>query len=154
MKSAELTGLWEKKLRQIERNKYEPRQFIDELKEMLTEIVANVKSEWGSSITIVDAVKEEAEKSKKKASKEKKASISEKKPKKKKEKKDNPDAKSVPNTEILLCPICKKGTILKGKTAYGCSEWKSGCKFRLSFEELGNDQSEEKLKVIISDRFT
>lgn len=154
LKSAELTGLWEKKLRQIERNKYEPRQFIDELKEMLTEIVANVKSEWGSSITIVDAVKEEAEKSKKKASKEKKASISEKKPKKKKEKKDNPDAKSVPNTEILLCPICKKGTILKGKTAYGCSEWKSGCKFRLSFEELGNDQSEEKLKVIISDRFT
>ena len=32
------------------------------------------------------------------------------------------------------CPICGKGTVIKGKTAYGCSEWKSGCTFRKPFE--------------------
>ena len=33
-----------------------------------------------------------------------------------------------------VCPLCGKGTILKGKTAYGCSEWKNGCTFRKSFD--------------------
>lgn len=34
------------------------------------------------------------------------------------------------------CPKCKKGTIIKGKTAYGCSEWKSGCDFRYAFKSI------------------
>ena len=42
LKSAELTGIWERKLRQIERREYEAKQFIDELKQMVTEIVATV----------------------------------------------------------------------------------------------------------------
>ena len=33
----------------------------------------------------------------------------------------------------MKCPLCGKGTILKGKTAYGCSEWKNGCTFRKPF---------------------
>ena len=36
-------------------------------------------------------------------------------------------------TQPSICPVCKKGTVLKGKTAYGCSEYKSGCTFRLPF---------------------
>ncbi|MBP1664907.1 MAG: topoisomerase [Bacteroidetes bacterium] len=32
-----------------------------------------------------------------------------------------------------VCPVCGKGKIIKGKTAYGCSEWKSGCTFRKFF---------------------
>ncbi|MFV0417744.1 MAG: DNA topoisomerase 3 [Dysgonomonas sp.] len=153
LKSAELTGLWEKKLRQIERNEYEPRQFIAELKEMLTGIVANVKSEWGSSITIVDAVKEEAEKSQKKVAKEKKTNASEKKPKAKKEPKGSANPQTESKEDKLLCPICKKGAILKGKIAYGCSEWKAGCKFRLSFDELENDLNEEKLRSVITSKY-
>ena len=36
----------------------------------------------------------------------------------------------------LSCPKCKKGTVIKGKTAYGCSNYKSGCDFRMSFETV------------------
>jgi len=43
LKSAELTGLWEKKLRQIERKEYESAQFLKELKNMVKEVVDNVK---------------------------------------------------------------------------------------------------------------
>ena len=42
LKSCELTGIWEKKLRDIEHKKYEPAQFIDELKEQVTQIVNQV----------------------------------------------------------------------------------------------------------------
>ncbi|MDR1780612.1 MAG: DNA topoisomerase 3 [Tannerella sp.] len=45
LKSAELTGLWEKKLRQIERGEYEACAFINELKEMAQKIVENVRSD-------------------------------------------------------------------------------------------------------------
>ena len=145
LKSAELTGRWEKKLRQIEKGEYDPRQFIDELKEMLTEIVVNVKNEQGNSITIVEAVKEDAEKPKKKrAPKEKKAEAEQKRLKSPKEKVEKP----------LICPICKKGTILKGKTAYGCSEWKSGCVFRITFDEMGEDSSEAALRKILEKKFS
>jgi len=138
LKSAELTGLWEKKLRQIEKGEYDPRQFIEELKEMLTSIVSNVKSEWGSTITIVDAVKQETEKQpKKKTTKEKKPTEKMKSEKKK-------------TVVSLVCPLCKKGTILKGKSAYGCSQWKSGCTFRLSFDEAGENLTDEELSKILN----
>ncbi len=42
LKSAELTGIWEKKLRQIEKHEYEARQFIEEMKEMVEEVVVSV----------------------------------------------------------------------------------------------------------------
>lgn len=118
LKSAELTGQWEYKLRLIEKNKYNPALFIDELKQMLQQIVSNVKKEHGNTVTIEEAISGEQKKEKGK--------------KKKKE-----DTK-----ENTICPLCKKGTILKGRTAYGCSEWKSGCNFRISFEEFENKKKE------------
>jgi len=45
LKSCELTGIWEKKLRDIEHQKYDPKQFIDELKAQVTEIVQEVMSD-------------------------------------------------------------------------------------------------------------
>ncbi len=42
LKSAELTGIWEKKLRQIERHEYDAATFIAELKQMVTDIVNTV----------------------------------------------------------------------------------------------------------------
>lgn len=147
LKSAELTGIWEKKLRQIERNEYDPRQFIDELKQMLTEIVANVKNDWGTTITIQEALKEEA-KSTKKPTKEKKTSDKKTTPKPKKEKKTESK-----NSEPLSCPLCKVGKILKGKTAYGCSEWKQGCAFRLTFDEVGNNLTDDELKAIFETKY-
>lgn len=145
LKSAELTGLWEKKLRQIEKSEYDPRLFIEELKQMLTDIVANVKNDWGSRITIEDAVKEKSEEEKTPKKKENKTA-SKQKPKTKK-----PDAVDTTKKSIsLICPLCKKGTILKGKSAYGCSEWKSGCTFRLSFDEAGDNLTDEQLRDILS----
>lgn len=137
LKSAELTGIWEKKLRQIEKNEYDPRQFIDELKQMLSEIVTNVKNDWGSRITIEEAVKEDVAKPQKKTPKEKK-------PREKKESRKK---------EPVLCPLCKKGHVLRGKTAYGCSEWKSGCPFRLPFDDLEENLSDEKLRVFLNEKF-
>jgi len=147
LKSAELTGIWEKKLRQIEREEYDPRQFIDELKQMLIEIVANVKNDWGMTITIQEAVKEEA-KSTKKPAKEKKSTEKKTTPKPKKEKKTESK-----NSEPLSCPLCKVGKILKGKTAYGCSEWKQGCTFRLTFDEVGDSLTDDELKEIFETKY-
>ncbi|MBQ8737814.1 MAG: DNA topoisomerase 3 [Bacteroidaceae bacterium] len=54
LKSAELTGIWEKKLREIERKSYDARQFLEELKQMVEEIVNAVRSDYSNRrITIV-----------------------------------------------------------------------------------------------------
>lgn len=50
LKSAELTGIWEKRLREIERGKYSPAQFIDELKQMVGGIVHQVLSDNSSRL--------------------------------------------------------------------------------------------------------
>ena len=92
IKSAELTGIWEKKLRQIEKGEYQASVFLDELKEMVRQIVFNVKSENKNLKTNSDAIVGQ------------------------------------------ICPVCKKGTILKGNTAYGCSRWNEGCNFRQAFK--------------------
>ena len=44
LKSAELTGLWEKKLREIERGEYQAQDFLMELKEMTSGVVKDVKT--------------------------------------------------------------------------------------------------------------
>lgn len=147
LKSAELTGIWEKKLRQIEKSEYDPRLFIEELKQMLTEIVANVKNDWGTRITIEEAVTKEAEKPTKKAVKEREPRTKKEKPTERKIKENTSE------TDTLLCPLCKKGNILKGKSAYGCSDWKNGCVFRISFEEMGEDSSEQALRIILEKNF-
>lgn len=123
LKSAELTGLWEKKLRQIERGKYEAPLFLEELKQMVKQVVQNVLSDQSRhSITIE---RKELEQKKVKSS-PKKASKA-----------------------ILLCPVCHKGTILRGKTAYGCSEYKNGCNFRMDYATYGKDLSNEELYKVI-----
>ncbi len=119
LKSAELTGIWEKKLREIEQHKYEARQFLDELKQMVTEIVTTVMMDNSNRRVAAVAVEEKPKKTTpKKASK----------PKKPEAAPANPDA-------IIgqVCPLCGKGHIIKGKTAYGCSEWRNGCGWRQGF---------------------
>ncbi|MCF0201448.1 MAG: DNA topoisomerase 3 [Bacteroidales bacterium] len=129
LKSAELTGIWEKKLREIEQNKYEARQFLEELKLMVNEIVATVMADASNrtvSVTVAEAKPKKSSKGN---------AVAKKTPKKtqalenKAETPKNPDDAIVGST----CPICGKGHVIKGKTAYGCSEWKSGCTFRKPF---------------------
>ena len=142
LKSAELTGLWEKKLRQIEKGSYEARTFLEELKQMVNQIVINVLSDQsGRSITI-EQKKAEEEKPKKSKAASASKEAGEKKPRK-------PRKKAVPAPAI--CPICHKGTLLRGKIAYGCSEYKNGCTFRLDYATYGADLTDEQLAQIAND---
>ena len=81
LRYAELTGLWEKKLREIERGEYTAQQFLDELKEMTSGVIRDVKT----------------------------------------------------NKAGMLCPVCRKGTIIRGNTRYGCSRWREGCSYAEPF---------------------
>lgn len=132
LKSAELTGLWEKKLRQIEKKEYSPQDFIEELKMMVSEISHKVKTDYSNNtIKIEEPVTEPAPK--------------EKKTKGKKAEKKEPKGKEKNIANVLLCPVCGKGQVIKGKTAYGCSDWKSGCTFRLSFDDFSESATEKEL---------
>ena len=159
LKSAELTGIWEKKLREIEKKTYNAAQFLEELKQMVSEVVMSVLSDnTNRHITIEKAVQEASANDKKQdgkaAAKEKDASKPKRqsKPRKKvtEAKTDAPEAignapeaksetplANTSQTQVVegqTCPLCGKGTIIKGKTAYGCSEWRNGCTFRKPFE--------------------
>lgn len=124
--SCELTGIWEKKLRDIEHRKYDASQFIEELKTQISNIVNDVLRDNSNRRVTILSDEDLKRKTKKKAapkSTEKKVS-----------KKDKP---LKPSDELIgnPCPLCGKGHIIKGKTAYGCSCWKDGCKFVLPFND-------------------
>lgn len=121
LKSAELTGIWEKKLREIERRSYDAATFLNELKQMVAEIVNSVLSDnTNRRVTIMP--EETPAKAIEKAAARKKAA--------KKKAAATPQGDDIIGTP---CPLCGKGTIIKGKTAYGCSEWKNGCTYRKPF---------------------
>ncbi|MCK9159518.1 MAG: DNA topoisomerase 3 [Bacteroidaceae bacterium] len=141
LKSAELTGLWEKKLRQIEKKTYDASQFLDELKSMVSEIVRNVLLDNSNrSITILQSAPVEKESVSTTRKKAQSGGV-----KTKTDKKSRAiftitaiDPKSGAINDPLVgksCPICGTGVIIKGKTAYGCSNWKKGCKFRQPFDK-------------------
>ena len=127
LKSAELTGLWEKKLRMIEEGKYEIASFMAELKEMVSEIVLQVKQSTGKVITMApEEVKVEVEK-----------------------KSQQPKATKEPEPkQKLTCPKCKSGEVVKGKTVWGCSAYKEGCAFRIPFVFNGHKLTERSIRMI------
>lgn len=129
LKSAELTGIWERKLRLIEKKTYEARTFLEELKQMVAEIVHTVLAD--NTNRRVTETKEEASPTGR--NKRKTGTATEKTVKKTVRKKKKEEATAQP-AEGNVCPLCGKGHIIKGKTAYGCSEWRNGCSFRIPFE--------------------
>ena len=149
LKSCELTGIWEKKLRDIEHKTYDPADFINGLKEQINKIVIDVLSD--NSNRRVTIMTEEDLKKKPAAKK----APAKKMPAKKKDEAtaQNVDAQNA-NTQNAAaqpvsapqapadpmvgkpCPLCGKGVIIKGKTAYGCSNWKSGCQYRQPFSQM------------------
>ena len=121
LKSCELTGIWEKKLRDIEHKKYEAADFINELKQQVTEIVYDVLRDNSNRRVTITTDEDLKKAKKKKTAAPKKAA-----------------AKSTASADDSIigttCPVCGKGTIIKGKTAYGCSNWKNGCTYRVAFK--------------------
>ena len=135
LKSCELTGIWEKKLRDIEHKKYDAGQFINELKQQITTIVNDVLADNSNRHVTVLTDEDLKKKSRKKATSPKKKTETEV------DKTGNNDEKTVqslPADDSIIgapCPVCGKGHIVKGKTAYGCDRWREGCTFRMPFKQ-------------------
>ena len=149
LKSAELTGIWENKLRKIERSEYKAQNFLDELKIMVTQIVNHVRNDSAyKSITIQNPVNDNTSEPKK--NKSKKNSKKEISPKRNSTKENVRTEQIKPTPDDIICPVCKQGKILKGKSAYGCSNWKNGCSFRLNFADCPSETlSNEELQALI-----
>ena len=134
LKSCELTGIWEKKLRDIEHKKYDAQQFIEELKAQVAEIVNEVMTDTSNRrVTVLsdaDLKKVKSPKAeqapKPKATRKKKADAATPAP--------PADTQQQPK-EGDVCPLCGQGRIIRGKTAFGCSRWKEGCTYRVLFEK-------------------
>lgn len=133
LKSAELTGQWERKLRQIESGELEISQFMNELKAMVTEVVTQVKNAPRKEITITEDLKPEPEKRMKA---------------KKKEKGKEQSVPVAKKTEEITCPRCKNGKLMKGKSAWGCSEWKNGCRFTIPFNLLEKKLTDRQIQTL------
>lgn len=122
LKSAELTGIWENKLRQIEHRTYSAQQFMAELKQMVSELVHTVLCDnTNRRVEQAPAPSGNATSSSENATSSSVESNGEAKPKRK----------------IIRagskCPQCGEGKVIKGHTAYGCSRWKEGCNWRKPF---------------------
>ncbi len=129
LKSCELTGIWEKKLRDIEHKTYDPAQFINELKEQINTIVHDVLAD-NSNRRVTILTEEDLKKKRKKAPAKKPKTVSTQS-----SRNSQPSQSSQPIIPGAPCPLCGKGTIIKGKTAYGCSRWREGCTFRMPFAQ-------------------
>lgn len=145
LKSAKLTGLWENKLRRIERGDYSASDFIGELKELISSIVLNVLSDNSMrKIAIVDA-----EQQKKNAPKSKSATGTSEG----NTKAATPRKPAIKTYEQIQCPLCGKGHILKGRTAFGCSEFHNGCSLRLPFSDYSDTLTPARLNTAIKKNF-
>lgn len=120
--SVELTGIWEKKLREIEQDKYDAATFINELKAQVARIVSDVMHDSSGQLIVYGDDDKPRGKAKKSAEKTTTKSAS------------KSTTKSTRKTKTIkvgdVCPKCKQGHVIKGNTAYGCSRWKEGCDFR------------------------
>ncbi|WP_117880875.1 type IA DNA topoisomerase [Aureibaculum luteum] len=119
LKSAELTGKWEKQLKDIEKGEFSAGTFIKNMKRMVDQLVYEVRSETKRANISQNTVLQNREKEKK--------------------------VKKVSGITAETCPKCKKGTLLKGKSAYGCSNYKNGCNFVLPFSFMEKKISEKQL---------
>lgn len=147
LKSAKLTGLWENKLRRIERGTYTAQEFIDEIKMMLSGIVGEVMRD-NSSQKIVAA---EPEKKKTRKSSPKKAGSSTARQKTQKSDSEKRQSVKRANKSIelsdIVCPLCGNGRMIKGRTAIGCNAYKQGCTFVIPFEKFGAKTTVDNIKA-------
>lgn len=140
LKSAKLTGMWENKLRRIERGEYSPAEFIDELKAMIHQIVLSVLSDNTNRKIIVDSGGNGS-------------GGSDSKPAAKKEKEKKPRAPRIKNLDEIMCPLCGQGHLLKGRTAYGCSRFREGCGLRLDFVEYPAELTPARLRTMVAKNY-
>ncbi|UCS92020.1 DNA topoisomerase 3 [Echinicola marina] len=141
LKSAELTGQWEKQLKEIEEGEFSAIKFIHNMKKMVAELVQEVRLETGKPRL---AAPEAAPSSPKSATKETAT----------KSNATTKSKKSAKSIEEVICPKCKQGHIIKGKSAYGCSHWKSGCNLRLPFKFLEKKLTDKQVQRLLEKKST
>lgn len=124
LKSPELTGVWERKLRQIEKGTYDPALFKEELIRMVVDLTEEVKSGMSRMISIADPVMP------------------------RKDPQPKPPKKIVAGPEELDCPKCGQHKLVKGKTAYGCRDF-TGCAFRIPFVLFGKELSTRQITDLL-----
>ena len=124
LKSAELTGRWEKRLKEIERGEFNAGTFINNMKKMVDELVYEVRSN-----KVKKRISSETQKVTLPAAK----------------------TKSKTKKQVLgkTCPKCKQGKLLKGSSAYGCSEYKNNCDFKIPFVIYDKKVSENQIIRLI-----
>lgn len=115
LKSAELTGQWERKLRMIEKGEYQAPVFLEELKEMVRRIVRE-ELHAPSQPALQPGM---------------------------------PPVAAQSRRTGVVCPKCGNGVLLRGKTAYGCSDYKNGCAFRIDYSVCSSTVSEDVLQDFI-----
>jgi DNA topoisomerase-3 len=135
LKSAELTGQWERKLRQIEKGELSSELFLQELTGLVREMVQEVKQDGSGKLVTSGSAEKAAEA-------------------------PSPNTKnSTPNTQkaappssngLGYCPSCKTGHVLRGKTAFGCARFREGCQFRLPTEFHGKKLSDPQVKALLA----
>lgn len=117
LKSAELTGTWEKQLKDIEKGTFTASAFINNMKRMVDALVYEVRSETTrANISHAATVKKREAKA---------------------------EQKKAAGILAEVCPKCKKANIIKGKSAYGCGNYKAGCDFVLPFTYADKKISEK-----------
>lgn len=117
LKSAELTGSWEKQLKDIEKGTFSAGAFIKNMKRMVDALVYEVRSETKrANISQANVINQ------------RKAKV---------------ETKKTAGITSEKCPKCKQGQIIKGKSAFGCSAFKLGCNFVLPFIFEGKKISEK-----------
>lgn len=139
LKSAKLTGIWENKLRRIERGDYSAAEFINELKALIGGIVTTVMNDNSYYRIQID---DPASRNKKKKDDVEAA-----------EKVKKPRAKRITKLEQIVCPVCKQGHIIAGRTAYGCSRFREGCELRLLYDQYDKSLTPSALNKLISKNF-
>ena len=147
LKSAELTGIWENKLRQIEHHTYSAQQFMAELKQMVSELVHTVLCD-NTNRRVQQAPAPSGNASSAGKSSAKQGTSSPSAPSSPAgnasssagnatSSPENSTGESKPKRKIIRagskCPQCGEGKVIKGHTAYGCSRWKEGCNWRKPF---------------------
>ncbi|WP_162051876.1 type IA DNA topoisomerase [Pontibacter pamirensis] len=135
LKSAEMTGQWERKLRQIEGGEFKAEAFLQELQEFVISLVQEVKYDHAASVTL-----EPQQEDTKQVKPQKKAAAASKAVK-----------ETAPAAAGLgSCPACKEGHILKGSKAYGCIRYKEGCRFLIPIEQQGKELTEKQVQTLLS----
>jgi DNA topoisomerase-3 len=102
LKSPEMTGEWEEKLKQIERQALDPAQFMQGIKAYIQALIQN-------------------------------------------------SAGHLEGERLGVCPLCGK-EVIRGKSAYGCSDWKAGCPFVLDPAYKGLTLSHRQVQFLLQRR--